>query len=181
MHVFSLPAGCLVKENKFPIDFINFQVLINNFTFNPKVREYFQYRRCIFLSDQNSPALTLDPRESWISQFCNDILLHHTYILFFQILDLSASCSGIGMSLDRIWDLDCNTCETYPVINNLVKIHSFKKIQRPPFLQKVLIYMHLYTVINAQQWIQNTLGMNLHVQPLFICLKIKLYQLTNKR
>lgn len=62
MHVFSLPAGYLVKENKFPIDFINFQVLINNFTFNPKVREYFQYRRYIFLSDQNSPALTSDPR-----------------------------------------------------------------------------------------------------------------------
>lgn len=42
MHVYSLPAGCLVKDDKFSIDFINFQVLINNFTFNPKVREYFQ-------------------------------------------------------------------------------------------------------------------------------------------
>lgn len=55
------------------------------------------------------------------------------------------------MSLEWIWDFDFNACETYPLINNLVKIHSFKKIQRPPFLQKVLIYMHLYTVINAQQ------------------------------
>lgn len=40
--MYSLPAGCLVKDDKFSIDFINFQVLINNFTFNPKVREYIQ-------------------------------------------------------------------------------------------------------------------------------------------
>lgn len=155
-----MPAGCLVKDDKFSIDFINFQVLINNFTFNPKVRKYFQYSRYIFLSDQNSPALASDPRESWISQFWQRYSSTSNYILFFHILDLSASCSGIGKSLEWIWDFDFNACETYPLINNLVKIHSFKKIQRPPFLQKVLIYMHLYIVINAQQWIQNTLGIN---------------------
>lgn len=47
--MYSLPAWCLAKDDKFSIDFINFQVLINNFTFNPKVREYFQAGAAIFM------------------------------------------------------------------------------------------------------------------------------------